>query len=93
MNPNDDIRYLSIGLPEDIAMLKAAGELDEAIRLIDLRLNDPRTTAPLAACMRVEKEIIKRLPETILIPLKRRLRAYAGISPTLPRRSSTSLRI
>ena len=53
MNPNDDIRYLSIGLPEDIAMLKAAGELDEAIRLIDLRLNDPRTTAPLAACMRV----------------------------------------
>ena len=63
MNPNDDIRYLSIGLPEDIAMLKAAGELDEAIRLIDLRLNDPRTTAPLAACMRVEKEMIKRLPE------------------------------
>ena len=63
MNPNDDIRYLNIGLPEDIAMLKAAGELDEAIRLIDLRLNDPRTTAPLAACMRVEKEMIKRLPE------------------------------
>ena len=28
MNQNDDIRYLDIGLPEDIARLKAVGDID-----------------------------------------------------------------
>lgn len=51
MNQNDDIRYLDIGLPEDIARLKAIGDFENAIRLIDMRLSDPKTTAPLAACM------------------------------------------
>lgn len=62
MNQNDDIRYLDIGLPEDIARLKAIGDFENAIRLIDMRLSDPKTTAPLAACMRVQREIMLRLP-------------------------------
>ena len=32
MNQNDDIRYLDIGLPEDIARLKAIGDFENAIR-------------------------------------------------------------
>lgn len=62
MNQNDDIRYLDIGLPEDIARLKAVGDIDNALRLIDMHLADPNTTAPLAACMRVQREIMLRLP-------------------------------
>lgn len=62
MNRNKDIGFLDIGLPEDIAALKAAGYFDEAIRLIDMRLADAKTPAPLAACMRVEREIMLRLP-------------------------------
>ena len=46
MNQNDDIRYLDIGLPEDIARLKAVGDIDNALRLIDMHLADPNTTAP-----------------------------------------------
>ena len=62
MNQNDDIRYLDIGLPEDIARLKAVGDIDNALRLIDMHLADPNITAPLAACMRVQREIMQRLP-------------------------------
>lgn len=62
MNQNDDIRYLDIGLPEDIARLKAVGDIDNALRLIDMHFADPNTTAPLAACMRVQREIMLRLP-------------------------------
>lgn len=43
INQNDDIRYLDIGLPEDIARLKAIGDFENAIRLIDMRLSDPKT--------------------------------------------------
>ena len=46
MNQNDDIRYLDIGLPEDIARLKAVGDIDNALRLIDMHLADPNTTDP-----------------------------------------------
>ena len=62
MNQNEDIRYLDIGLPEDIARYKDIGDFDNALRLIEMRLEDPKTTAPLAACLRVEREIINRLP-------------------------------
>lgn len=62
MNQNEDIRFLDIGLPEDIAALKAAGWFDEAIRLINMRLEDKKTPDALKACMRVEREIMLRLP-------------------------------
>lgn len=87
MNQNDDIRYLDIGLPEDIARLKAVGDIDNALRLIDMHLADPNTTAPLAACMRVQREIMLRRQGTILTRLKPPWRAYARIFPILPRRS------
>ena len=47
MNLNDTFRYLNIGLPQDILRHKVAGHLDEAIRLIDLRLADDNTPEPL----------------------------------------------
>ncbi len=62
MNRNEDIRFLNIGLSEDIAALKAAGYFNEAIRLIDLRLDDKKTPDALKACMRIEREIMLRLP-------------------------------
>ena len=47
MNQNDDIRYLDIGLPEDIARLKAVGDIDNALRLIDMHLADHRAPCRL----------------------------------------------
>jgi len=63
MNQNDIFKNLNIGLPEDIANLKAAGFFDEAIRLIDLRLADPYAADEMKDCMRAHKEIMKRLPD------------------------------
>lgn len=63
MNQNADFKYLNIGLPDDIARLKAVGDFANAIRLIDMRLKDEKTPEALAACMRVQREIMVRLPK------------------------------
>ncbi len=57
---NENFRYLNVGLPEDIARLKAWGDFDEAVRLIDLRLRD-ELPAPLRGCFVAEREIMLRL--------------------------------
>ncbi len=59
---NENFRYLNVGLPEDIARLKAWGDFDEAVRLIDLRLKD-EIPAPLRGCYVVEREIMRRLAD------------------------------
>ena len=38
MNSNDNLRFLNVGLPDDIARRKAWGDFEGAIRLIDRRL-------------------------------------------------------
>lgn len=38
MNSNDNLRFLNVGLPDDIARCKAWGDFEGAIRLIDRRL-------------------------------------------------------
>lgn len=63
MTINDTIRYLHLGLPQDIAFRKAYGDLDGAIRLIDRRLADESTPAPLRHCLTAHREIICRLPK------------------------------
>ena len=63
MNINDMIQYLNIGLPEDIRRCQMLGNFNEAIRLIDVRLQQ----ANIADCMRyslmAHKVIFQRMPE------------------------------
>ncbi len=61
MNENMGFLSLSTPLPEDIAKLKWSGHLDQAARVIDLRLE---TDLPQAMRQRliIEREILKRLP-------------------------------
>ena len=60
MNINDTFAYLNIGLPQDILRHKMYGNIDEAIRLIDLRLADQDTPAPIRHCMTVQREMMAR---------------------------------
>ena len=63
MNINDTFQYLNTGLPEDIQRLKLIGEFEEAIRLIDLRLQDEKLPKALRCCLIAQREMIARLPE------------------------------
>ena len=63
MNINDTLRFLNIGLPDDIARRKAWGDFEGAIRLIDRRLAQDHVPEPLRACLTAEREIMKRIPE------------------------------
>ena len=62
MNINDTLRYLNIGLPQDILHHKEHGNFDEAIRLIDLRLQKDNIPQALRCCMIAQREIMCRLP-------------------------------
>ena len=62
MNINDTLRYLNIGLPQDILQHKIHGNFAEAIRLIDLRLNGNNVPQALRCCMIAQREIMRRLP-------------------------------
>ena len=62
MNINDTLRYLNIGLPQDIMQHKVHGHFGEAIRLIDLRLAKDNVPHALRCCMIAQREIMRRLP-------------------------------
>jgi len=62
MNINDTLRYLNIGLPQDILHHKEHGNFDEAIRLIDLRLQKDNIPQALRCCLIAQREIMTRLP-------------------------------
>jgi len=63
MNINDTLQFQNVGLPEDILRRKLWGDFDGAIRLIDRRLADPATPEALAHCLRVQREMIRQLPQ------------------------------
>ena len=63
MNQTEMFRFLSVGLPEDIARRKAWGDLEGAIRLIDRELRRQDLPEALRNCMTVEREIMCRIPE------------------------------
>lgn len=63
MNQNEMFRFLSVGLPEDIARRKAWGDLEGAIRLIDREFRRQDLPEALRNCMTVEREIMCRIPE------------------------------
>jgi len=67
---NENFRYLNVGLPEDIARLKAWGDIDEAVRLIDLRLNED-IPAPLRGCFVAEREMMLRLKDDFTLDIDR----------------------
>ena len=62
MNQNHTFADTALGLPEDIRHLKEYGDFENAIRLIDLRLENE----DLPQCMRrnyeAQKEIMRRMP-------------------------------
>jgi len=63
MNQNHTFADTALGLPEDIRHLKEYGDFENAIRLIDLRLENEE----LPQCMRrnyeAQKEIMRRMPD------------------------------
>ena len=62
MNINDNLRFLNVGLPDDIARRKAWGDFEGAIRLIDRRLAQDNIPDALRACLTAEREIMRRIP-------------------------------
>lgn len=62
MNINDTLRYQNVGLPEDILRMKHHGDYDNAIRLIDIRLQDENLPRGLRYCLQVQREMMVRMP-------------------------------
>ena len=63
MSINETLRYLHIGLPGDILRHKMQGNYKEAIRLIDLKLQQNNLPQALRCCMIAQREIMLRQPE------------------------------
>ena len=57
-----DLCYLAVPLPEDIARLKAYGDLERMRRVIDMRLSKEIPEA-LRKRLLLEKEAVRLLPE------------------------------
>ena len=62
MNINDTLKYMRVGLPEDILQRKLAGDFDGAIRLIDRRLRETNLPEALRSSLLVQKKICQDLP-------------------------------
>lgn len=62
MNIHDLIPYQNMGLPEDILARKLQGDFSGALALMDRRLEDPGTVAPLKYSLLFHREMLLRLP-------------------------------
>lgn len=62
MNINDTIKYLNVGLPDDIRRCQMAGNFDEAIRLTDLRLQQDNIADCLRNSLIAHRRIFQILP-------------------------------
>ena len=62
MSINNTLRYLNVGLPQDILQHKMNGNFAEAIRLIELRLQKDNVPNALRCCLIAQREIMRRLP-------------------------------
>lgn len=56
----NDLKYLKVNLPEDILKLKCAGYFDEALKVINLRLNK-QIPVVMRKRLELEKEIIRTI--------------------------------
>lgn len=62
MNINDTLKFMNVGLPEDILRRKIHGDYEGAIRLIDRRLTEGNLPDALRFSLEVHKMICQRLP-------------------------------
>ena len=62
MNINDTLQFQNVGLPEDILRMKHHGDYDNAIRLIDIRLQDENLPQCLRYCLQIHREMMVRMP-------------------------------
>ncbi len=63
MNINDTLKYMRVGLPEDILRRKLHGDYEGAIRLIDRRLREGNLSEALKGSLLIQKKICQELPE------------------------------
>ena len=61
MKINDTLQFQNVGLPEDILRMKHHGDYDNAIRLIDIRLEDDNLPQCLRYCLQVQREMMLRM--------------------------------
>ena len=62
MDVNETFRSLNVGLPEDILRRKLYGDLEGAVRLIDMRLARGDIPQGLRDCMPAQREMMLRTP-------------------------------
>ena len=62
MNINDTLKYMRVGLPEDILRRKLHGDYEGAIRLIDRRLAEGNLSDALRGSLLLQKKICQDLP-------------------------------
>ena len=62
MKINETLQFQNVGLPEDILRMKHHGDYDNAIRLIDIRLQDENLPQCLRYCLQVQREMMVRMP-------------------------------
>lgn len=63
MSLNHNFKYLQIGLPDDILHLKAYGDFERAIQLIDRKLESKNLSKAMRSSLITQREIMIRLPE------------------------------
>ena len=62
MKINETLQFQNVGLPEDILRMKHHGDYDNAIKLIDIRLQDENLPQCLRHCLQVQREMMVRMP-------------------------------
>lgn len=62
MKINETLQFQNVGLPEDILRMKHHGDYDNAIKLIDIRLQDENLPRCLRYCLQVQREMMVRMP-------------------------------
>ena len=61
MKINDTLQFQNVGLPEDILRMKHHGDYENAIKLIDIRLQDKNLPQCLRYCLEVQREMMVRM--------------------------------
>ena len=61
MNINDTLKFLNVGLPDDIRSCQKSGNYAEAIRLIDFRLSQNNLPQCLRNSLSAHREIFLRI--------------------------------
>ena len=61
MKINETLQFQNVGLPEDILRMKHHGDYDNAIKLIDIRLQDENLPQCLRYCLQVQREMMVRM--------------------------------